>query len=308
MATFRRLPSGLWQVQIFRRGVRRSSSFDSKGAAIAWAGRTESEIMAGMRGGIPDLTVGAMLERYSSEVSEHKKGKRWEQVRLKALGRDRIAQVRLKALDAPHASDWQKRRLEAVSSASVRRERNLLNNVFNVAIHEWKWLTRNPFGEKGKGVRRPRDGRARERTATPAEERKLLSAANQSMHRVIVIALETGMRASEIASNPEIRGRVARLVDSKNGEAREVPLSKLAVEVWSEPVGLTAGSISELFARLCEEAGVQDLTFHDLRHTAATRLAEKLELLELCKMFGWKDPRHALRYYNKGAAAIAKKL
>lgn len=258
--------------------------------------------MAGVRGEIPNTTVQALLERYEHEVSAKKKGAHWESIRLQAMRRDRIAQVRLRVLDTPHVEDWQNRRLEAVASPSVRRERNLLNNVFRTGIR-WKWLRRNPFD----GVPRPKDGKARERIATQAEIRKL-TATDDSLSRVVTIALETGMRASEIASRPEIRGRVAKLVDSKNGEAREVPLSKAAINAWSEGVELTAGSISALFARRCGELKIEGLTFHDLRHTACTNLAEKLDLMELCAMFGWKDPRHAKRYYNKSASDIAKKL
>jgi integrase len=302
MASFRETKYG-WRAEVFRRGVRRSESgFRTKAAAVAWAGRTESEIMAGVRGEVPNLTVLALFERYEKEVSAHKKGQRWESIRLKALGRDRLASVRLRHLDSPHVAEWQERRLQAVSGASVRRERNLLNNVFEIARKEWRWLGKNPF----EGVRRPKDGKSRNRTATPTEITKLQKGASEQLGRAITIALETGMRASEIASNPEVNGRVAVLVDSKNGEAREVPLSEEAVKAW--PVGLTAGSISGLFARLCDDCEIKGLTFHDLRHTAATRLAKKLSLLELCKMFGWKDPRHALIYYNEGAADIAKKL
>jgi integrase len=300
MASFRRHGEG-WQAQVFKRGVRRSQTFPSKGAAAAWAGQLEAEIMAGVRGEIPNLTVLELLQRYERDVSAKKKGKRWEVIRLKALGRDRLAQVRLRQIDTPHAEDWQERRLQAVSGASVRRERNLLNNVFQTGIR-WKWVRKNPFA----GIPRPKDGKSRTRLATPEEIASLQEAASEQLRRAIILALETGMRASEIASQPQINGRVAILVDSKNGEAREVPLSKEAVKAW--PVELTAGSISGLFARLCDELKIDGLTFHDLRHTACTRLAEKLDLLELCKMMGWKDPRHALIYYNKGAAEIAKKL
>ena len=285
-------------------GVYDSETFVSKTAAKAWATRREAEIIGGQRGEIPNLTVQALLERYELEVSAHKKGRRWETIRLRLLGRDRLAQVRLKALDAPHVADWQQRRLQDVKSASVRRERNLLNNVFNIAVNEWKWLSRNPFT----GIRRPKDGRARKRIATQAEV-KLLTAPDGTMSKVITWALETGMRASEIASPPEVVGRVATLRDSKNGEAREVPLSAEALEVW-EPGGfeISAGSISTLFARRCELLKIEGLTFHDLRATAATRLAKKLNPLQLAKMFGWKDLKQAMTYYRETAEDVAKLL
>jgi integrase len=302
VATFRLTAYG-WRVEVCRRGVRKSASaFKTKAAAVAWAGRVESEIMAGVRGEIPNLTVHELLERYKKEVSEGKKGRRWEVIRLEALQRDRLAQVRLRQLDSPHASDWQQRRLQAVSAASVRRERNLLNNVFQIAVKEWKWLTKNPF----EGIRRPKDSRGRERIATPAEI-KSLTATDGTLSRVVTIALETGMRASEIPA-AQVTGRVARLEDSKNGEVRLIPLSLKAVEALADGINLTPGSISALFARKCGELKIEGLTFHDLRHTACTRLAKKLNLLELCKMMGWKDPRHALRYYNEPISNIAKKL
>lgn len=305
MASFRKLPSGLIQVQVFRKGIRRSASFPSKGAAVAWAGQVESEIMAGVRGEIPDLAVSDLLKRYANEVSTGKKGHRWEVIRLDLLGRDRIAKVRLRQLDSPHVADWQQRRLQAVKSASVRRERNLLNNVFEIARKEWRWLRKNPF----EGVRRPKDGRARNRLASDSEIAWLTENAGESLRRAIVAALETGMRASEIASQPEINGEVAKLVDSKNGDEREVPLSTKAREALLGGIPLTAGSISTEFRELCKNGKIKGLTFHDLRRTAIVKLAAKLNPMELAKMVGHRDLRMTLNvYYKIDAQELAKKL
>lgn len=228
-------------------------------------------------------------------------------MRLEALKRDRIASVRLRQLDTPHVSEWQRRRLEAVSGASVRRERNLLNSVFEVGINEWKWLGKNPFGPKGKAVKRPKDSKPRDRIATQDELDRLMGRASDQMGRVITFALETGMRAGEIASSPKVVGRVAYLTDSKTGEGRAVPLSEKALACL--PITMTAGSISALFAQLCNAAGVKGLTFHDLRHTAATRLAPKLTPWELAKMFGWKDLKIPLNtYYKDDPEKVADKL
>lgn len=311
MATYTWLPSGLCQVQIFRRGVRKSQSFESKGAAVAWAGRVEGEIMAGVRGEVPNLTVLALFERYEKEVSAHKKGKRWEVVRLMALGRDSLALVKLRQLDTPHVAAWQQRWLERMKSASVRRVRNLLNNVFEIAVNEWHWLKKNPFGPRGKSVRRPKDGKARDRIATPVEQEILIREASEDLSRAIVAALETAMRAGDIASKPAINGHVAKLPDSKNGEGRQVPLSAKAKKVFEEGINLSAGSISTLFARLCKEIQppIKGLTFHDLKHTAMTRLSKKLDPWELCKMTGNKDIKLVLRvYYKMDPEDVAKKL
>lgn len=304
MATFRKR-GDTWRAEIERRGVRASATFESKQAAVAWAGRKEAEIMAGVRGEVPNLTVKALLTRYREEVSPAKKGERWETVRLLAMERDRLAQVKLRQLDAPHVADWQHRRLKAVSSASVRRERNLLNHVFELARKEWRWLGKNPF----EGVRRPKDARPRNRIATDDEIKQLLGAASPSLARAITFALETGMRAGEISALETVRGSVAYLADTKNGEAREVPLSVKALEAWGGGINLSAGSISALFARLCKDVGIEGLTFHDLRRTAIVRLAQKLNPMELAKIVGHRDLKMTLNvYYAVDAAEIAKRL
>lgn len=302
MASFRETKYG-WRAEVCRRKVRASESgFRTKAAAVAWAGKVEAEIMGGARGEIPNLTVLALFHRYEKEVSEHKKGKRWEVIRLGTFSRDGLAGIRLRDLDAPHVSDWQKRRLQDVSAASVRRERNLLNNVFEIARKEWKWVRANPF----EGVRRPKDGKPRRRIATRGELAKLTAPAD-GLARAVVVALETGMRAGEIP-RAEVNKRVAFLADTKNGEFREVPLSAKAIKAFKAGIGLTAGSISALFARRCDELHIEGLTFHDLRATAATRLSKRLDLLQLAKMFGWKDPRHAMVYYRESTDDIAKLL
>lgn len=298
--------------------------------------RNEAAILAGERNP-PDLTLGDIFIRYGKEVSKGKKGERWEIVRLGLLGRDRIAQVRLKVLTPTHLSDWQQRRLNAVSGASVRREMTLLHHVFQVAVREWGWLPSNPLSN----LRRPKDGKPKERVAKTEEIEQILGVVSPTMQRVITFALETGMRASEIAGlkQEDIRGRVALLRDTKNGTQREVPLSEKALLAVNRGVGggltcadrtpplcirstqavsgkpqsdlfpLSPGSISTLFARAARQVGAEGLTFHCLRRTAATRLSQRLNVLELCSVFGWRDPRMVLKHYYKAdTEAIARRL
>lgn len=302
---FYRKRGNTWRAEVERHGIRSSATFETKAAAMAWAGRKEAEIMAGDRQEVPKgLTVADLLKEYEKKVAPTHKGARWEKVRIGLFCRDKLAQVRLRDLDAPHVADWQHRRLQAVSGASVRRERNLLNAAFQIAIKEWRWLHKNPFY----GVRRPKGNPPRNRIATQAEIAKLQLAAVPSLRRCIIFALETGMRAKEIAELTDIRGRVAYIKDGKTG-AREVPLSPAAIAVWQGGFGLTAGSISALFAKLTASVGIEGLTFHDLRRTAITRLAKTLDPWQLAKMVGHKDLKMTLNvYYRADTEAIADKL
>lgn len=341
MATFYKIPSG-WRAQVARQGVRKSrAGFLTKTAAKAWADKVEAEILGG-EVAIPNLTLDAVFERYGRDVSAKKKGAKWEEARIGLVRRDPLARARLRDFGKVEVAAWRDRRLQAVSAASVRREWNLLNHACNLAVNEWGWLKVNPF----KLVKRPADGKARTRIATDAEIATLLERASPNMQRVIRFALETGMRAGEIAGlrAEDIVGNVATLRDTKNGTSRQVPLSKLALEQVSMSGGvesrhavvpcnprtcmaliavgsgssappahpifnLTAGSISGLFAKLCREVGIVGLTFHDLRRTAIVRLSKKLDPMTLAKMVGHRDLKMTLNvYYQINAADVAALL
>jgi integrase len=206
-------------------------------------------------------------------------------------------------------SDWRDRRLVDVSGASVNREKNLLSHVCTIAVKEWKWLKVNPFF----GVRMPPKGKPRTRLMSDYERVTLGEKATTEIYKEVLrmadFAVETGMRAGEICGLKEVSGRVAVLADTKNGERREVPLSDKALELWNlGPFKLDSKRLDVHWRNLCKAAGIEGLHFHDLRHLSATRLSKKLNVLQMCRMFGWKDPRHALIYFNETAEDVAKLL
>ncbi|OWW18438.1 tyrosine-type recombinase/integrase [Noviherbaspirillum denitrificans] len=215
--------------------------------------------------------------------------------------------------------------IRTVSGSTVNREFNLLSHVFNTARREWKWLAESPT----KDVRRPKNPPPRDRRIREDEiERLCLSlgfddgpamTVSQRVAVAFLFAIETAMRAGEIcALVPEhVQGQVAHLPQTKNGTKRDVPLSKRAVELLSylpKPeeggtvFGITSKSLDALFRKAKDRCGITDLTFHDSRHEAITRLAKKLNVLELARMVGHRDLRMLQIYYNATAAEIASRL
>lgn len=71
---------------------------------------------------------------------------------------------------------------------------------------------------------------------------------------------------------------------------------------------MQAATLSHLFVRYRKDIGLDGVTFHDARHTAATWMAKKVDVLTLCKIFGWTDPKMAMVYYNPKASDIADLL
>jgi integrase len=102
----------------------------------------------------------------------------------------------------------------------------------------------------------------------------------------------------------------------ERGVSRDVPFSPVArrlvarMEGWDEETvfGLSPRTLDTLFRRAKKRSGCDGFVFHDSRHTAATRLAQRLHVLDLCKMFGWTNPKMAMVYYNPTAAQIAGRL
>lgn len=322
----------VWGVQISVAGKRESATFPTYAECIDWQARRKLEIKAeaGGRGG--DVhSLGEALRRYADEVTPKHKGAHWEDVRIARMVRELPATLPLSAVTPDHLIEWRDKRLSQVAPASVAREMNLLSSVFEHARREWRWIKARPMTD----VTRPAGAKARERVISRTEVRGLLralryrprgriSSLQQIVGAVFVLALRTGMRSSEITGLhwDRVHGAWVTLAETKNGTARDVPLSRSARRVIERMRGLdedlvfpvAAQSRDALFRAARERAGLSGFTFHDARHTAATRIGAsvgqpgRLSFPEFCRVFGWRDPKHALIYVNPSAQALADKL
>lgn len=326
MATFRKRKNS-WRAEVYRKGIRKSETFATRAAAIAWATSVEADIIAEKRGEIPNKTFDDLLVKYRDDVAAHKRGERWERLRIELLRRDtKLSGIKLREFNATHAAAWRDRRLKEVSAASVRREWTILSHMANIAVKEWHWLHENPF----KAVRRPPPAKSRDRRPTAGEIKALMHTLGYERHgdvdtktarvgAAFLFAIETGMRAGEIAGltadRVDLKARTAKLAETKNGHARVVPLTTEAVRIIEQVQGaastvfqLETSTIDALFRKAKKRALIENLTFHDSRHEAITRLSKKLDVLDLARMVGIRDLRILMVYYNATAAEIAERL
>jgi integrase len=316
-----------WRAAVCVRRVRRSKSFRTKAEAATWALEQEALLAKGTGLAPPGTTVRTLLEKYAREVSERKRGKREENLRIDRILRDdALANVAIEALGSADIAAWRDRRLKAVSAASVRREWTLISHACTVAVQDWQWLQANPC----KVARRPPPPPHRERTMTADEVERICFALgydggkpqtiSQRVAVALLLALETALRASELTGltwdRVDLDRRVARLsAATKAGVGRDVPLSTEAVRLFEllprdseTALGLQSRQLDALFRKGRDKAGVVGLHFHDSRHTAITRLAQRLPILDLARVVGHRDLRMLQIYYNPSAEELAQRL
>ncbi len=316
-----------WRARVRSKGEDRTATFRTKAQAQAWVLQVENEIATTRAGKALDKTFGEAIERYITEVLPGKRGERSERLRLQCFQRsDPMAKVRLPFLGAEHVSDWRDRRLKQVTAASVLREWNALSAVCTRSVKEWRWMPTNPFT----GVKRPATPAPRTRVYTDDEiERVLLACGypdtSTQQGRVgacVLFALETAMRASEIVELTWDRvfldRRIVHLPLTKNGSARDVPLSRKAMDLLESLRELeldtvfgvrNAAILDALWRKARDRAMLDDAHFHDLRATALTRMAQKVGVMDLAKISGHRDLRILQNtYYRVDPSTLASKL
>jgi len=353
-----------YHVQIRIKGFPpQTQSFDTKTLAKRWATHVESELRAGRympRVEAQRHTVREMLEKYRDEILIPLKPKEvrsqgpqldwWIQklgaYSLADLPSTAIGKCRDELLQTPLSSKRPKREgAEGHDSAEPRyrkpatvvRYMALLSHAFSVAVKEWQWLTESPMSK----VSKPKVSNARIRYLSDDEQARLLAAAkdsdNRFLHTILVTALSTGMRYSEIMNlrwrdvlidDQETFGLIL-LETTKNGEPRGVPLVKnacVAIKAMrTEHTKLHKGRIKggallfpseddaekpveirKAWETTLKRASVTNFRFHDLRHTAASYLAmEGATAPEIAEILGHKSLQMVKRYSHFNKAHIA---
>ena len=201
--------------------------------------------------------------------------------------------------------------------ATLQLERAVLRQLFNYAGKVWNWggLVDNP----ATGLTLPAVDNGRDRVMSVEEQGRLDAAVhdfrNQLVGPTLTLLTESAMRSSESLERARWRdvqwdSKLLHLSDAKGGK-REVPLSPKAIEALQELARVSPGgpddrivrmsyeALKAAWIRACKKAGITDLKLHDLRHTAATRMALKTGNVFLVQaLTGHKTLSQLTRYVN----------
>ncbi len=253
-------------------------------------------------------------EYFTIHSKQHKKGWQTDSFNIKILNRffrgkylyeitpvdiERFKMERLK----------EKVGIKTISPATVNRQLDTLRGMLNKAV-SWGKLQTNPM----KSVQSLKVAPGRLRFLEREEIIRLLSNCTKNLRPIVVLALFTGMRRGEILGlkwhDIDVKRNIITLLDTKNGEKREVPMSEQVktalirlrkhpdcAYIFCNEKGQPVHDIRKSYSTALRKSGIKDFRFHDLRHTFASQLVMAgVDINTVRELLGHKDITMTLRY------------
>lgn len=241
----------------------------------------------------------------------------WSQVHKKSFRRDRslvknlmsyFGNRRLYQITSYEVEKYQSSRRQQVSAATCNREVACLKRIFNKAI-EWGRARGNPVRK----VKFFREDNKRLRYLSKKEIVQLLKECAPHLKPIVLFALNTGMRKSEILNlkwkDIDLQANLITVTETKSGEFRKIPVNSQlrgvleAIERHPDcPYvfnykGRRIEDVKKGFNKAVKRAGIEDFHFHDLRHTFASHLVMGgVSLVAVKELLGHKTIEMTLRY------------
>jgi integrase len=241
---------------------------------------------------------------------------------LPIFGDSRLSKIRREAIES-----WYGARRQEVKASTANKELARLKHCLARAV-AWGYLRNSPAAN----VTRAKESAGRVRYLEPAERVLLLDGGDVTVKSTdgrawvtrrepspvlrlyMLAALQTGARRSELVRlrwpDVDMRQRTITFGETKNGHSRTVPMTEtLRVALQALPRPLKGDGpvfpernpkvLSRMFARYVRALGLANLTFHDLRHDAASTLTMAgVSQRAVMELLGHRDPRMTIRYQH----------
>jgi integrase len=325
-----------WRAQVRRRGYPpQTQSFDTKGEAEIWARSVESAMDRGLwtdNREASRTTLREALERYAREVTPHKAPTsiRVELSRIERLKAHSLASRFLTNVRGVDLAKYRDERLtQGKATNTVRIELALLGHLYSTCRKDWGM---EGLVNPASNLRKPSVSAARDRRLRPGEFERIRAALAESGNgyaaAAFELAIETALRQGMLFhlrwTWVDLQARVIPIPPTfrkrKNKGVPDVlPLSPRAIEILrslprssdGRVLATTQNAVVMVWRKALKRLGIEDLHFHDLRHEAASRLAEHgagFSVMDLAAFTGHADPKMVRRYVNLDAAALARRM
>ncbi|WP_165492373.1 tyrosine-type recombinase/integrase [Stutzerimonas kirkiae] len=335
MATFTKLPSGKWRVQVRKSGIYRSATFSTKGEAKTWAEVIEQQAThvaaIGFSQPPKEATVKDLIDKYV-KMSVGRFGKT-KSATLSMIIK-RVGNVRLGSLNSMVMRDFVDSRIrDGAGGVTIAADLSYFSAVLKWARYSRRLDIPERLALDAReslkhiGLNTRSIERSREPTEAELERLYAYWADNPrqiiNMATLVKFALATGMRQGEIARiRVEDIDRESRTIlvrdrkdpKKKHGNNQVVPLFDEAWDILIPYISdrksgsvfnVRSASVSTAFTRACQKLAIRDLRFHDLRHKAtADFFRYGLEIPHVALMTGHKTWVMLKRYTEINAADV----
>lgn len=336
MASISKLPSGAYRVQVRRKGRYASETFLRRDDAHRWARQAETRVDQGLapnKSSIGRLKCfGDLVDLHIADMCEvGKPPRRSKAATLRMLKRD-LGKYKIGHLDRQKLIDYGKARADqGAGPVSLGIDIGMIKIVLThaAAVHgidvssepvDLARVALKRLGLVGKGIER-------DRRPHPSELASLFRCFDGNerltipMSRIVRFAIATAMRQEETCnvewSDLDVRQRMLLIRDRKDprnkaGNNQRIPLLNVSgYDAWAlvreqaKALGRVDGrifpynskSVGTAFRRACQQVGIEDLHFHDLRHEGTSRLFEASFAIEqVALVTGHKDWKMLRRY------------
>ncbi|MDE9467578.1 tyrosine-type recombinase/integrase [Xenorhabdus bovienii] len=209
-----------------------------------------------------------------------------------------------------------------VSQATKSQHLSFFRSLLRAAANEWNWIKSAPIIKTKKPISK------RIRWLTKDEAARLIECMPESMKPIVIFALATGLRRSNIIDlewqQVDMQRKAAWInpENAKAGKAIGIALNDTACRVLRDQIGKHSrwvfvhtkakhrpdGTLTPTVRKMrvddnnawssgLKKAGIEDFRFHDLRHTWASWLIQSgVPLSALQEMGGWESIEMVRRY------------
>ncbi len=337
MATIRKIDGKrgtVYRAIIRKRGQSLSRTFSIKSDAAKWAARTEAEIERGQAGLIQEghrHKLAEAIDRYLLEILPSKsEGTQnaysgqldyWKREfgsrKLADITPTLISQSRDELAAENIAKPGKPKKYRG--PATVNRYLEALRSIYSTVVKQWHWLPDTPM----RAVAKLKEPRGRTRFLSETELKVLLTACKEAresaLYVAVLLAVTTGARKGNIMhlrwEQIDFDKAVCHIPKTKNGDPMMLPLVpevlallkarreqggaiRLQGLVFPSKVSDKRPVLIEAAWRAAKNrAGITNLRFHDLRHTAASFLAMNgASLPEIGNVLGHRSAQSTHRY------------
>lgn len=320
-----------WRITVTFDNKRYSATRDTAKECEQWASLKLLELKTGKanfeQGIKPAYPFRLLCNKYYEEHGRHMRSARTINFKLKNLDHiaPNLADKSIYDFRPADIAEWRNNRKKEVKVATLRNEHAIYSAVFTYAMKELFLLESNVWHS----VSMPSKEKSRNQRITPEHQDTLLKVmewdgsttpinSRQYVAWAFLFALETAMRQGEILAmrRADLRDGFIHLPMTKNGESRNVPLSKEAKRLLlllppenDKLLPIDKNIFCAMWMRVKKKAKLPEINFHDSRHEAITRMVKvrKLPVEVLAKITGHKTIGILINtYYNPDAQDLVE--